>query len=114
MHPWDSQNICEQRQPYRSNPSFVAHSSDFVIRDGPAVPTRRAMVFDEEMHMPSVDGVLDALVVPGFSRVGYAVRSRSSRWTPLSRYSMAGKTVVLTGHTTGIGRAAAEAIIASL
>ena len=68
------------------------------------------MVFHEEMHMPSVDGVLDALVVPGFSRVGYAVRSRSSGWTPLSRYSMAGKTVVLTGHTSGIGRATAVAL----
>lgn len=62
------------------------------------------------MHMPSVDGVLDALVVPGFSRVGYALRSRSSDWTPLSGYSLSGKTVVLTGHTSGIGRAAAVAL----
>jgi NAD(P)-dependent dehydrogenase (short-subunit alcohol dehydrogenase family) len=71
---------------------------------------RRVMVFDDDMHMPSVDGVLDALVVPGFSRVGYAVRSRSSKWTPLPRYSMSGKTVVLTGHTSGIGRATAVAL----
>ena len=110
MHPWDSWNIHERRQPYRSFAAFVVHSSDFENRGGLVVHARSAMVFHGAMHVPSVDGVLDALVVPGFSRVGYAVRSRSGDWTPLSRYSLAGKTVVLTGHTSGIGRATAVAL----
>ena len=53
-----------------------------------------------------LDGAMDALVVPGFSRIGYALRSRS--FTPLSAMSLAGKTVVLTGHTSGLGLAAAK------
>lgn len=110
MHPWDSWNIHERRQPYLSFRRFVRHSSDFVDDVDHVKRSHGVMVFDDVMHMPSVDGVLDALVVPGFSRVGYAVRSRSSGWTPLARYSMAGKTVVLTGHTSGIGRATAIAL----
>lgn len=57
-----------------------------------------------------VDGLLDTLVVPGFSRIGYLVRSRSSSWEALSSYSLEGKNVVVTGHTSGIGFAAASAL----
>lgn len=57
-----------------------------------------------------VDGLLDTLVVPGFSRIGYLVRSRSSSWESLSSLSMEAKTVVVTGHTSGIGFAAASAL----
>jgi NAD(P)-dependent dehydrogenase (short-subunit alcohol dehydrogenase family) len=59
-----------------------------------------------------VDGVLDAAVVPGFTRVGYAVRSRLRHFRPLTDYSLAGRTVVLTGPTSGLGRAAAEMLAA--
>lgn len=52
-----------------------------------------------------IDSTLDSLVVPGFSRIGYAVRS--TQFVPLSQYSLAGKTVVITGPTSGLGQAAA-------
>ena len=57
-----------------------------------------------------VDGVLDAAVVPGFSRIGYTIRSRVQHFTPLADYSLAGRTIVVTGPTSGLGRAAAEAL----
>ena len=44
-----------------------------------------------------LDRAMDSLVVPGFSRIGYAVRSRS--FTRLSEMSLVGKTVVL--HVVG-------------
>ena len=52
------------------------------------------------------DSTLDALVVPGFSRVGYALRAPGFR--ALDTYSLAGKTVVITGPTSGLGLAAAR------
>lgn len=49
---------------------------------------------------------MDTLVVPGFSRIGYALRSRS--FTALADMSLVGRNVVVTGHTSGIGFAAAQ------
>ena len=60
-----------------------------------------------------VDGVRAAAVVPGFSRVGFAVRSRLQQFRPMADYSLAGKTVVITGPTSGLGRAAAEVLARS-
>jgi NAD(P)-dependent dehydrogenase (short-subunit alcohol dehydrogenase family) len=57
-----------------------------------------------------IDGALDALVVPGFSRIGYAIRSTGFR--ALSAYSLAGKTVVITGPTSGLGGALAKQLAA--
>lgn len=48
-----------------------------------------------------VDNALDASVVGGFSRIGYLVRSRA--FTPLNSYDLTGKTVVVTGPTSGLG-----------
>ncbi len=53
-----------------------------------------------------IDGAMDALVVPGFSRVGYAIRS--TQFSSLRSYSLSGKTVVVTGPTSGLGNALAE------
>jgi NAD(P)-dependent dehydrogenase (short-subunit alcohol dehydrogenase family) len=54
-----------------------------------------------------LDRAMDFAVVPGYSRVGYEVRRRS--W-PDEHLSLAGRTVVLTGATAGLGRAAAQRI----
>lgn len=55
------------------------------------------------MNRAFVDRALDAAVVPGFSRIGYAVRSRIEHWQPVSSMDLSGKTVVITGPTSGLG-----------
>ena len=52
-----------------------------------------------------VDGALEATVVGSFSRAGYAVRSRLEHWRPPA--GLAGRVVVVTGASSGIGQAAA-------
>lgn len=50
-----------------------------------------------------IDTTLDVTVAPGFSRIGYAIRSRS--WADIPRLD--GRTVAVTGATAGLGRATA-------
>lgn len=54
-----------------------------------------------------VSGALDATVAPGFSRIGFAVRSRLGGWSAPESFDMSGRTVVVTGPTSGLGREAA-------
>ncbi|MEX1005100.1 MAG: SDR family NAD(P)-dependent oxidoreductase [Acidimicrobiia bacterium] len=56
-----------------------------------------------------IDGLIEAPVVTSFSRVGYAVRKRVDDWRPSWTYDMRDRTVVITGPTSGIGEAAANA-----
>jgi dehydrogenase/reductase SDR family member 12 len=58
-----------------------------------------------------IDAALDTAVVPGFSRIGYAVRSRLQGFEHLSPTSLADKTIIITGPTSGLGRAAADDIV---
>lgn len=51
---------------------------------------------------------MDAGVVPGFSRIGFAVRSRLEQWQSPSTIDLSGKTVVVTGPTSGLGAATAR------
>lgn len=51
------------------------------------------------------DGVLDALIVPSFTKIGPAVRRRMFDWT---EPDVAGKRIAITGPTSGIGKAAAR------
>lgn len=61
------------------------------------------------MPMPQViDTVLDRLVVPGYSRLGYAVRSRT--WRDVRRDALAGRTVLVTGASSGLGTATAAGL----
>lgn len=55
-----------------------------------------------------VDVVLEAPVVPSFTRVGADVRAAIDGWSSPAPGSIAGRVVVITGGTSGIGRAAAR------
>jgi NAD(P)-dependent dehydrogenase (short-subunit alcohol dehydrogenase family) len=57
-----------------------------------------------------VDAVLEASVVGSFTRIGYHARQRLFHWTPLDSLELEGKVAIVTGATSGLGRAAAESI----
>jgi len=55
-----------------------------------------------------IDRTLDASVIGGYSRIGYALRSRS--WKSIPSGALQGRTVVVTGPTSGLGLATVEAV----
>jgi len=55
-----------------------------------------------------IDGLLETTVVGSFSRVGAAVRSRTQGWDDPPRLD--GKVIMVTGASSGIGRAASIAL----
>jgi dehydrogenase/reductase SDR family member 12 len=59
-----------------------------------------------------LDSALEITVVGSFSRVGYQVRRWLFGWTAPADGSLAGKTVLITGPTSGLGRATTEAVAA--
>lgn len=53
----------------------------------------------------AADAILDALIVPSFTKVGPAIRSRMFDW---AEPDVTGRTVAITGPTSGLGQATAE------
>ena len=67
----------------------------------------------EQLTIPDlIDDALEILVVPSFSRIGYAVRRRLHGWARPAPGSLRGQTVLITGPTSGLGRASADALAA--
>jgi dehydrogenase/reductase SDR family member 12 len=59
-----------------------------------------------------VDDALEISVVGSFSRIGHAVRRRLFDWAPAVAGSLSGRTVLVTGPTSGLGLAATLALAA--
>jgi len=55
-----------------------------------------------------LSNALDVAVVPGFSKIGYAIRKCLGNWQPISSFDLRGKTVVITGPTSGLGKQVAR------
>ncbi len=61
--------------------------------------------------LPSlIDSALDVAVVPGYTKIGYRTRRALFRWTEMPPGSMAGRRVLVTGATAGLGLATAQAL----
>ncbi|MDY7104310.1 MAG: SDR family NAD(P)-dependent oxidoreductase [Actinomycetota bacterium] len=54
-----------------------------------------------------VDGALELSVVGSFSDIGYRVRRRVDDWDTIDRRNVEGRAVLVTGTTSGLGRATA-------
>lgn len=64
--------------------------------------------------LPSLlDDLLEVLVIPSFTRLGHAARRRLWGWDDPRAWSMPGRTVVITGPTSGLGREAARMLATS-
>src|SRR5690349_16739648 len=58
----------------------------------------------------AIDLLLELTVIGSFSRIGPAIRGRLDGWTDPSSDALVGRTAVVTGPTSGLGRATAIAL----
>jgi NAD(P)-dependent dehydrogenase (short-subunit alcohol dehydrogenase family) len=61
----------------------------------------------------TIDRGLEFGIGPSFTRIGYDVRSRLFHWTAIEGYNLSGRVVVMSGATSGLGRAAAGMLVAA-
>ncbi len=67
----------------------------------------------DQIDLPILlDDLLEVTVVGSFSRIGPAVRGRLFRWNPPVPDALAGRTVLITGPTSGLGRQVADELAA--
>lgn len=59
-----------------------------------------------------VDRVIEVPVVPSFTKIGYALRSRLDDWDDLDSYDLHGRNYVVTGSSSGLGRFTAQQLAA--
>ena len=59
-----------------------------------------------------VDRIIEMPVVPSFTKIGYAVRSRLDDWADLDSYALHGRNYVVTGSSSGLGKFTAQQLAA--
>ena len=57
-----------------------------------------------------IDGFLELTMIGSFSRFGILIRRKIFGWTSISDGSLAGRTILVTGPTSGLGRVTAAAV----
>jgi dehydrogenase/reductase SDR family member 12 len=55
-----------------------------------------------------IDRAIEAPVFTSFTSIGYEARRRLESWSDLNDYDVTGRVMVITGGTSGLGRAAAD------
>lgn len=90
-----------------------------LTRRGPGVLSGRRLIgsgIGYARRMPDLSDVVDRIieipVVPSFTKIGYALRSRLDDWDDLDSYDLDGRTYVVTGSSSGLGRFTAQQLAA--